>query len=577
MKSAFEIKSALKTLALVPLLFVPVGAAAEMQGPTEAGNVTMCPATCAPADGGTFTIVLWSQILPFPWISSAHHQFTRHNFGNLFVLDPFNNALLPDLATHWEVSDDLTKGTFHLREGVRFHDGTPLTAKHVEWSYLLTMNPRAEGADFLMEAARLTELKGAQAYIDGTADSVEGITVVDDHTIVFETAVPNGNFFERVGKVYILPAHLFEDTPMENLPSVDWMSTDVRIGTGPFVFEEYVEGQYVTNVANENYWAGRPYLDRIVTRFFEEYETGTLAFEKGEADFLEFLSAQDVARFGADPQGYVFLRGQPLSPNYINIADHPALEDERVRQAISFAINRQQLIDVLIPNGLRDPMYTLFPADHVMFNPDAAAYPFDPERAKELLAEANWDPNQVIELATYYNSQEALDWLVFIQQQLANVGIKTDVRQMDWPAMEKAGEAGELNLWLTGYSNDVVGDHRAYFGTGGAWNYGEYSNPEYDDLLTAAGRAGGEELRQIFVRMQEIFNQHLPGIPIWNRTKFSLVKPTFCGVTDQYTDAHFSYLNENNIYMCEGAMGTVSVKPGTPASLAHPGYVLGDQ
>ena len=209
-----------------------------------------------------------------------------------------------------------------------------------------------------------------------------------------------------------------------------------------------------------------------------------------------------------------------------------------------------------------------------MFNPDAAAYPFDPDRAKELLAEANWDPDQAVELATYYNSQEALDWLVFIQQHLANVGMKVNVRQMDWPDMEKAGEAGELNLWFTGYSNDVVGDHLAYFGTGGAWNYGEYNNPEYDDLMTAAGRAGGDELRQIYMKMQEIFNQELPGIPIWNRTKFSLVKPQFCGVTEQWTDQHFSYLNVNNIYMCEGATGTVSVKPGTPASFEHPGYVL---
>ncbi len=570
-------RTLLKFLALAPLLFASVGAASEMQGPTEAGSVTMCPAACVPADGGTFTISARGSILPFPWKSSENHQFTRLNFGNLYVKDPFNNVLLPDLATHWEVSDDLTRGTFHLREGVQFHDGTPLTAKHVEWSYLLTMNPRAEGADFLMQAARLTELKGAQAYIDGTADNVEGITVVDDHTIVFETAVPNGNFFETVGKVYILPAHLFEDTPMEELPATDWMSTDVRIGTGPFVFEEFVEGQYVAVAANENYWAGRPHLDRIVQRFFEEYETGTLAFEKGETDLLEFLSAQDVSRYGADPQGLVFLRGQPLSPNYINAADKPFLKDERVRQALSFAINRQQLIDVLIPNGLRDPMYTLFPADHVMFNPDAAAYPYDPDRARELLAEANWDPDQVVELATYYNSQEALDWLAFIQQQLGDVGVKATVRQMDWPDMEKAGEAGELDLWFTGYSNDVVGDHLAYFGTEGAWNYGKYNNPEYDELMTAAIRSGGEELRQIYMRMQEIFNQELPGIPIWNRTKFSLVKPQFCGVTEQWTDQHFSYLNENNIYMCEGATGTVSVKPGTPASLAHPGYVLGSQ
>ncbi len=93
--------------------------------------------------------------------------------------------------------------------GVQFHDGTPFTARHVEWSYKLTMKPEAEGAGFLMNAARLTELKGAQAFIDGTSEDIEGLTVVDDHTVVFETAVPNGNFFETVGRVYMLPEHLF--------------------------------------------------------------------------------------------------------------------------------------------------------------------------------------------------------------------------------------------------------------------------------------------------------------------------------------------------------------------------------
>ena len=96
-------------------------------------------------------------------------------------------------------------------------------------------------------------------------------------------------------------------------------------------------------------------------------------------------------------------------------------------------------------------------------------------------------------------------------------------------------------------------------------------------LLRTAGRAGGEELRQIYMKMQEIFNKELPGIPIWNITTFVLVKPQFCGVTEQFTDQHFGYLNENNIYMCEGATGTVSVRPGAPASLAHPGYVLDSQ
>ena len=173
--------------------------------------------------------------------------------------------------------------------------------------------------------------------------------------------------------------------------------------------------------------------------------------------------------------------------------------------------------------------------------------------------------------------QDALDWLAFIQKQLGDVGMKTTIRAMKWPDMEKAGEAGELELWLTGYSKDVVSNHLAYFGPNGAWNYGNYSNPEYEELLSSAGRAGGEEKRRLFMKMQEIFNEELPGIPIWNITSFVLVKPQFCGVVEQFSDQHFAYLNENNIYMCEGATGTVSVRPGAPASLEHPGYVLGDQ
>ena len=143
----------IKSLALLPLFLAMAEAnyAAE-SNPMTAGHVSMCSASCVPQDGGTFTSSESGQLLPFPWKSSENHKFSNLTFGTLFIMDPFNNALIPDLATHWEISEDLTKGTYHLREGVLFHDGTPLTAKHVEWSYKLTMNPEAEGAGFLMNA-----------------------------------------------------------------------------------------------------------------------------------------------------------------------------------------------------------------------------------------------------------------------------------------------------------------------------------------------------------------------------------------------------------------------------------------
>ena len=562
----------MKKLSLLGLMILLVGNIyAGGSNPMEAGSVTMCSAQCEPKDGGTLTIASFSALLPFPWKSSEVHQFITITYGKLFIKDPYNNELIPDLATHWEISDDLTKGTFYLRKGVKFHDGKPFTSKDVEWSIKLTMKPEAEGADFIMNAARLTELKGAKAFIDGKTNNIEGVKIIDDHTIVLETAVPNGQFFDVVGKTYILPEHLYGNHSWDKIPTLNWLSPEVRVGTGPFKLEEHVEGQYVSFVANENYWAGRPHLDRIVMRFFSEHETGTLAFEKGEVDLLDFLTAEEVRRFGEDPQGNVFLRGTPLSPNYVNVTDKPYLKDKRVRQAISYAINRKQLIETLIP-GLRDPMDTLFPEDSNMYNPNALHHPYDPDKARALLAEAKWDPEQVVELSTYYNSQEALDWMAFIQMYLTRIGMKVSIRQMEWPDMEKAGEAGELDLWFTGYSNDVIGDHMAYFAPSGAWNYGKYNNSKYTDLMTKASRSGGEELKNIFFEMQKIFNEDLPGIPIWNRTKFSMVKPKFCGVTEQWTDQHFSYLNYENIYICEGSTQTISVRPKSPSGLGHPGY-----
>jgi len=545
-----------------------------LAGPLEAGSMTVCVPECEPKDGGTLTISVDNPTLdPYPYKDSSSNDFISASYGRLYVLDPYNNVLIPDLATDWEVSDDLTKGTFHLREGVTFQDGSPFTAKDVEWSIKLTMKPEAEGSDYLMTVSRLTELKGAQDFIDGTADDLAGVTVIDDYTIELETEMPNGQFWENVGRVYILPEHLYSDYTWEELPTLDWLSPEVRVGTGPFKLEEHVEGQFASFVANEDYWAGRPYLDRIVFRLFAEHETGTLAFEAGEVDLISNLTSEEVRRFSEDnPEGFVFLRGSPLIKNAFNIGDKPYFEDVRVRQAISYAINRQELIDTLVIPGMREPIDSIFPPGHHYYNPDAERYPYDPDKARELLAEAGWDPEQEVELATYYTSQEALDWMAFIQHYLTRVGIKTTVLAMPWADMEQQGQEGKLDLWFTGYGPDVPGNQGAYFGPDGAWNFGNYDNPRYWELIESAGRAGGDELKEIYLEMQEIHNEEMPSIPIWKMTRFDLVQPKFCGVVEFHTDDHFGYLNYENIYVCEDAEQIISVRPQTPAGLGHPGY-----
>ncbi len=162
--------------------------------------------------------------------------------------------------------------------------------------------------------------------------------------------------------------------------------------------------------------------------------------------------------------------------------------------------------------------------------------------------------------------------MAFIQMYLSRVGIKTTIRAMPWPDMEVAGQEGRLDLWFNGYSPDVIGDHMANYGPDGAWNYFHYDNPEYTELMTQASRASGEEVKDLFFKMQEIFNEDLPGIPFWNRTKFDLVQPKFCGVASPWTDQHYGFLNYQNIYVCDDAEWVETVRPQTPEGIGHPGY-----
>ena len=488
--------------------------------------------------------------------------------------------MIPDLASHWEISDDRTTVTFHLRPGVTFHNGDPFTAEDVEFSYKLVLDPEAGGATSQMADYGIQELKGAQDFIDGKTDDLAGLTVLDDYTVRFETEEPSFMFLRAGGAPFIVSKALLGDYSPEELPDLDWISPDITVGTGPFKLGEYVEAQYSWVVANEDYWPGRPYLDSIVRRIFDSHETASLAFEAGDLDLLDRISAEQIEYFREEPKyaGYAFLRAQYGNMNVMDInLDQPYLQDVRVRQAINHAIDRQGLIDAVVLPGMMIPIDTLMTPERIVYNPDPnLRWAYDPDKARALLAEAGWDADQELVLYSYYKDYApAHDWLAVIQSYLADVGMKVKVNLVDWPTFEYEVYTERVHdLDFTGCPSGPFGEVEFTYGTGTTWNGSGWSNARVDEIWVEAKKLGSmEEMKPLFYEMQELYHEEVPSAPIWGRSQWWIVAPKVCGVVEDRTDmGHFMYFNYENIYICEESESATSVWPMAPASVGHPGY-----
>ncbi|MGD8709601.1 MAG: ABC transporter substrate-binding protein, partial [Ectothiorhodospiraceae bacterium] len=297
----------------------------------------LMPATAAHAadekvqEGGTLNVILQPEppILILGLNQQAPTQLVAGKiYEGLLRYDHDLNPI-PGLAKSWEISDDGLTYTFHLQEGVTWHDGEPFTAKDVVFSttkFLPEVHPRAR-ANF---------------------SHVEKVTAPDDHTVVFKLKQPFPAFilaFE-VSSAPMMPAHIYEGTDYRNNPK-----NDTPIGTGPFQYDKWVKGSYVHLVKYKNYWQkGKPHLDDIYFRIIPDAASRALALETGDVDVSQYGNIEpfDVQRLAAMPhlrmttKGYEFV--SPMSWIEINHREKP-LGDKRFRQAIMYALDREFIRD----------------------------------------------------------------------------------------------------------------------------------------------------------------------------------------------------------------------------------------
>ncbi len=472
----------------------------------------------APTPGGKLTLGYSSEPPTMdPRVSGATHgwRLFYNLFDPLVVFDPTTNQFLPGLATSWTISPDGRVYNFTLRQGVKFHDGTPFDGEAVKFTFDSILDP---------------ELKSLTAI--GYLGPYERTEVVDPFTINVHFREPYAPFLNNLAHSVLAPV---SPTAVAKF-GADFGRNPV--GTGPFIFKEWQQQVSMTLVRNPDYnWPiaayqheGPAYLDEVVVRFILEPTTMLGTLENGESDIVDAVPPQEAERLEGSGDFQIMMPEVPGSPQVLPLNAAKAPTDELpVRQAILHAIDTETIIDTLwygtrkaAQGPLSSPTWAYNPAVESM-------YPYDPERAKALLDEAGWTPGS--DGIREKNGQRLrLEYLTFsgvqgqagelIQAYLLESGMEVNLQQVEYAAMAAAFLAGEHNIARVYFSHtDPVVLTTLYHSRnipGTNFNRTMKPDPELDRMLDAAtAELDPERRKQMYMDIQQYIMDQALTIPLW--------------------------------------------------------------
>jgi len=407
-------------------------------------------------------------------------------FDRLVSLDS-NMEVVPELAKEWEISDDGLTYTFYLEEGVTFHDGSPFNAEAVKFSFERLLDPET-GSSFF-----------------GDYEMIESIEAIDGSTVEFTLEYAHAPFLRRLAMV---EASIVSPTAVEEW-GADFSSHPV--GAGPFKLGEYVSGESVVLIRNEDYWGEPAKLETVNWTFVSEEQARVSALLAGDTDFETIIPPSLLSTVEADPN-IVIERGPTLFPEWVafNVEKAP-FDDILVRQAVGYALDMDTIIEeIYLGVGVRSTQ----PVAPGVYGYDDSIepIPYDPDKARELLTQAGWEDTdgdgvvdkdgqkfsvefKVMPLAEVERAAESM------QGYMAEVGMEANIVSEDWGAFLEDCAAGNVNMFILGQENPM-GDADASLGILfttdqiGVNNYTRYSNPEFDRLIEEERRETDPEARR---------------------------------------------------------------------------------
>ncbi|HEY7099663.1 MAG TPA: ABC transporter substrate-binding protein [Terriglobales bacterium] len=416
-------------------------------------------------------------------------------FDDLLTRDEHLNVQ-PGLASSWNIPDPLTY-IFHLRSGVRFHDGRPLTSKDVKWTF-----------DSLLEG-KIRSTKAAAYRL------VDHIQTPDDQTVTFHLKEPFSTLLWNLsdGAIGIVPYG--SGTEITQHP----------IGSGPFRFVSAQTDRDVVIERNDDYWGPKPLLKQVRFAVVPDITTRALELRKGSADVaINALTPDMVQTLEGNSQLNVLRApGTVLSYMAFNLRD-PILQDARVRQALAYAIDRRSILEHLM-HGYAQAADSILPPQSWAYSADGPHYEHDPSRARQLLDQAGYPlVNGVRFHLTMKTSTDGSTRLLaaVLQQQLRDVGIELEIRTFEFATFFADVTHGAFQMyslrWIGGNEDPDIFEyvfHSAKITPRGA-NRGYYSNPRVDALIDQARRELDQSTRkQLYAEIQRVLAEELPAINLW--------------------------------------------------------------
>ncbi len=416
----------------------------------------------------------------------------------------------PSLAESWEISEDGLTYTFKLREGVTFHDGTPFNAEAVKFNFermLDEEHPFHETGPFPL------------AFF---FSAVEEVTAADDTTVEFKLNEPFAPFLSNLA----YPTGLIVSPAAVEASGKDYGRNPV--GTGAYKFEEWQGNQRVVVTRNEDYWDGAPAPEAIVFRPITDANTRVAEMLSGGLDIMVEVPPDSVAQFRDAPDFQVHEQAGPhVWFLILNMKEGPFAE-KAVRQAANYAINKESLVTDVLQGTAEVAAGPTPPAFAWAYNEEVQPYPYDPDKARELLAEAGYDGEEIIFYVTEGGSG-MLDPVAMgtaIQADLAAVGMNVKIETYEWntflgqvnPGLEGKADMAEM-AWMTNDPDTLpfLTLRTAAFPSEGGFNSGYYSNVEVDELLNQARvSTEPEERATLYKQMQEIVHEDAPWVFVAN-------------------------------------------------------------